>query len=94
MYGSTLSYDKTNYRLNLLEDVIQIDIIGTSDETLWIKETIDNKEVIKAKRLCSRSCILQVGFAFIDKNIYSGHPIVIDLSSKYRKYLVLLPRTI
>lgn len=91
MYGSSLSYDKVNNRLNLIEDVLQIDILGDQKVDYKIKDP-DGK--IQVKTITQRVCLLQVGFAFIDKNIYAGQPIVIDLSSKYRKYLVLLPRTI
>lgn len=82
MFGSTLAYDSTINTLNLFEDVIQIDILDRKAGTPVYAED------------ANVMCNLQIGFAFIDKNIYSGQPIVVDLSAKYRKYLVILPRTI
>ena len=82
MFGSTLVYDSTSNKLNLFEDVIQIDILDRKAGTpVYAEDT-------------NVMCNLQIGFAFIDKNIYAGQPIVIDLSAKYRKYLVLLSRTV
>jgi len=82
MFGSTLAYDSTINTLNLFEDVIQIDILDRKAGTPVYAED------------ANVMCNLQIGFAFIDKNIYSGQQIVVDLSAKYRKYLVILPRTI